>query len=95
MDSRSQQRTDLRVLVLTLKYLAPQKTGYSPVKSTSLNCFDFFLRLFYNFSVGTLQYFQKKKNYILSIKKRASKVAHNRPQTVYTITAPLPKPAQN
>ena len=45
--SRSQQRTDQRVLVHTLKFLALKKTGFSPVKSTSQKVFDFFLPLFY------------------------------------------------
>ena len=33
--SRSQQRTDHRVLLLTLKFAALKKTGFSPVKNTS------------------------------------------------------------
>ena len=38
--SGSQQRTDQRVL--TLKFLALNKTDFSPVKNTSQNFFDFF-----------------------------------------------------
>ena len=45
--SRSQQRTDQRVLVITLKFLALKKTAFSPVKNTFQNFFDFFLPLFY------------------------------------------------
>ena len=45
--SRSKQRTDLRVLELTLKFLALKKTSFSPVKNTSQICFDFCLPLFY------------------------------------------------
>jgi hypothetical protein len=46
MHIRSKQRTDQRVLVLTLKFLALKKTGFSPVKNTSQNFFDFCLPLF-------------------------------------------------
>ena len=45
--SRSQQKTDQRVLVLTLKFLALKKTGFSPVKNTSQN----FIDLFYLYSM--------------------------------------------
>ena len=41
--SRSKQRTDQRVLLLTLKFLALKKTVFYPVKNTSQNFFDFYL----------------------------------------------------
>ena len=41
--NRSQQRTDQRVLVLTLKFLAVKKlTGFSTIKNASQIFFDFF-----------------------------------------------------
>ena len=45
-----------------------------------------------------LQYFQSKLNLFFAhenIKKRASKVAHNRPQTFFQVLARLLKQAQN
>jgi hypothetical protein len=63
--SRSKQRTDQRVLVLTLKILALKKTGFSPVKNNSQKIFDFCLPLFnatFQCRLQTLQYL--KKNYI-------------------------------
>jgi hypothetical protein len=63
--SRSQQRTDQRVLVLTLKILALKRTGFSPVKYTSQNSIDFFLLLFYaTFQCGPYNIFKKKKKKI-------------------------------
>ena len=44
--SKSQQRTDQRVLVVTLKFLV-LKNVFSPIENTSQNCFDFCLPLFY------------------------------------------------
>jgi hypothetical protein len=85
--SRSQQRTDQRVLVLKLKFLARKK--YFP-KLFWL----FFTFILCNFSVRMLQYFQTNFRFTFcpwKHKKQASKVAHNQPQT----TARLPKPAQN
>ena len=58
--SRSKQRTDQRVLILTLKFLAPKKTGFPPVKNTSKFFFDFCSPLFYA-TFKCLQYFQKIK----------------------------------
>ena len=97
--SRSQQRTHQRVLVLTLKFLALKKTGFSPVKNTSQDFFDFLLPLFYaTFQCGHYNIFKKILNLFFAhenIRKRASKVAHNRSQTFFHRTARLPKPAQN
>ena len=45
--SRSKQRTDQRVLVLTLKFLALKKICFNPVKNTSKIFFDFCLPLLY------------------------------------------------
>ena len=61
--SRSQQRTDQRVLVLTLKILALKRTGFSPVKYTSQNSIDFFLLLFYaTFQCRPYNIFKKISN---------------------------------
>ena len=47
LHSRSQQRTDQSDLVLTLKFLALKKPGFSPVKNTSQNVLPlFFMQLF-------------------------------------------------
>ena len=63
MHSRNKQRTDQRVLVLTLKFLALKKTGFFPVKNTSQNVFDFCLPLFYaTFQCGPYNIFKKKIN---------------------------------
>ena len=60
--SRSKQRTDQRVLILTLKFLALKKqTGFPPVKNTFKFFFDFCSPLFYA-TFKCLQYFQKKLN---------------------------------
>ena len=60
--SRSQQRTDQRVLVLTLNFLA-LKNCFSPVKSTSQSFFDFCLPLFYaTFQCGPYNIFKKISN---------------------------------
>ena len=86
--SRSKQRTNQRVLVLTLKFLALQKIGFSPVKKTSQNFFDFCLPLFY----ATI--FSKKLKlmfYPWKLKKRASKVAHNRPK-LFSQSSPAHSP---
>jgi hypothetical protein len=77
--SRSQQRTDQRVLVLTLNFLALKKTVFPPVKNTSL----FSLQLF----SADATIFSKKFEFIFApenIKKRTSKVAHNQPQTFFS-----------
>ena len=66
--SRSQQRTDQRVLVHSyierseglstyIEIFSPKKTGFSPVKNTFQNLFDFFTFFLCNFLVWTLQYF--------------------------------------
>ena len=48
LHSRSKQRTDQRVLVLTYTQIfSPKKTGFSPLKNTSQKFFDFCLSLFY------------------------------------------------
>ena len=61
--SRSKQRTDQRVVVLTLKFLALKKTGFPPVKNTSQICFDFYLPLFYaTFECGPYNTFKKNLN---------------------------------
>ena len=63
MHSRSKQRTDKRVLVLTLKSLALKKPGFSPVKNTSKSFFDFCLPLFNaTFQCGPYIIFKKKTN---------------------------------
>jgi hypothetical protein len=62
--SRSQQRTDQRVLVITLKFLALKETGFPPVKNTSQKSFDFILC---NFLVRTTQYFHKKFKFIFCL----------------------------
>ena len=65
--SRSKQRTDQRVLVLTLKFLALTKSGFSPIKNTSKNYFDFCLPLFYAIDQGGLQYLIKLIFYPLKL----------------------------
>ena len=68
--SRSKQRTDQRVLVLTLKFLALKITGFSLVKNTSQNFFDFCLSLFYaTFQCGPYNIFKKKLNLLFTHKK--------------------------
>ena len=57
MHSRSKQRTDQRILVFTLKFLALKKTCFSPIQNSSWLLFTFILC---NFSLRTLQYFQQK-----------------------------------
>jgi hypothetical protein len=67
--SRSRQRTDQRVLVLTLKFLALTKSGFSPVKNTSKIFFDFYLPLFYaTFQCRPYNIFKKKLNWFLPMK---------------------------
>jgi hypothetical protein len=63
--NRSKQRTDQRVLVLTLKLLALTKSGFPPVKNTSKFFFDFCLPLFYaTFQCGPYNIFKKKFEFI-------------------------------
>jgi hypothetical protein len=96
--SRSQQRTDQRVLVLTLKFLALKKTGFSPVKNTSKNVLDFFYLYSMQLFSAEATIFSKK---ILSlffvhenIKKRASKIPHNPPQTFFSQVWPAAQTSQ-
>ena len=52
----------------------------------------FFTLILCNFSVQTLQYFQKNFNLFFAhenIKKRASKVAYNQPQTLFSQVQPV------
>ena len=59
--SRSKQRTDQRVLVLSLKFLALIKTGFSPCKKYSPFFFYFCLPLLYaTFQFGPYNIFKKK-----------------------------------
>ena len=61
--SGSKQRTDQRVLVLTLKFLALKITSFSLVKNSSQNFFDFCLSLFYaTFHCGPYNFFKKFLN---------------------------------
>ena len=54
------------------------------------------LNFLYNFSVQTIQYFQKKSFDPKKVKKRASKVGHNWPRPFYFTVQPRPQPtAQN
>ena len=86
--NRSQQRTDQRVLELTLKF----ETGFSFVKRYFLKIlWPLFTFILCNFLVLTLQYFQKIFEFIFSLwkhKKRASTVAHNWPQTFFSQVLP-------
>ena len=79
--SRSQQRTDQRVLVLTLIFLALKKLGFPRKKILPKMFLTFFTFILCSFSVRMLQYFQKKNLVFAheSIKKWASKVAHKWP----------------
>ena len=62
---------------------SPKKTGFSPVKNSSQFFFDFCLPLSYaTFQCGPYNIFKKSLNKFFAhenLKKRASKVAHNRP----------------
>ena len=78
--SRSQQRTDQRVFVLTLKFLALKNPGFSPVKNTFQNFFDLFLPLFFANEI---------------IKNGPQKLLIISPKLFFTLLARLPKPAQN
>jgi hypothetical protein len=84
LHSRSQQRTDQRVLVLTLKFLAI----VFPSKICNPNFFDLF---YVTFQCRPYNIFKKRFNLIFAhenIKKQASKVAHNRLQTFFSSTGP-------
>ena len=85
--SRSKQRTDQRVLVLTFKFLA-LRNWFFPRKKYFLNFFDFCLLLFYaTFQWGPYNFFKKIPNYFLThenFKKWASKVPHNRPKPFFS-----------
>jgi len=88
--SRSKQRTGQRVLVHTLKFLALKKNWFSPVKNNSPPKKKYFFTFFLcNFSVRTLQCFQKK---ILfdhkKLKTPPKKVAHNRPRPFFFLCSP-------
>ena len=67
-----------------IEIFSPKKTGFSPVKNTSQNCFYFFLPLFYaTFQCRRYNIFKKKLDLFYAheiIKERASEVAHNWPQ---------------
>ena len=90
--SRSKQRTDQRVLVLSLKFLALIKTGFSPCKKYSPFFFYFCLPLLYaTFQFGPYNIFKKKLNWFFTpenLKKRASKVAH----TLFSQSSPAHSP---
>ena len=61
--SRSKLRTDQRVLVLTLKFLALKKLVFPPVKILPKFFLDFFLPLFYaTFQCRPYNIFKKKLN---------------------------------
>ena len=79
------------VLVLTLKFVA-LKTGFPPCKKILHKYFlTFFTFILCNFLVRMLQCLKKNLNLFFAhenLKKRASKVAHNRPQTFFSQVRP-------
>ena len=90
--SRSQQRSNQRILLLTLKFLALKKTCFSPRKNTSRN-FLTFLNLYSMqlFSADATNFLKSNSNLLFlheNIKKRASKVAHNPLQTFFPQVLP-------
>ena len=83
--NRSQQRTDQRVLVLTLKFLAVKKpTGFSTIKNASQIFFDFFYIYSMQRFSADIKIFSEKIYIYFCPWKRTSKVAHNRPQTFFS-----------
>jgi hypothetical protein len=89
--SRSQQRIDQRVLGLILKFLALKKL-FLPRKKYFTKIFDFLSPLFYaTFQCQPYNIFKKYSNLFFAnknIKKRASKVAHNSPETFFHMYGP-------
>ena len=90
---RSQQRTDQRVLVLTLKFLALKKLVFLLQKYFPI-CFWLFSNFYsMQFFSADATVFSKKKDLFFclwKLKKQASKVAHNWPQTFFTVMACYP-----
>ena len=77
-------RNDQRVLVLTLKFLAPQKTGFSRVKTS-----------WFFFQCGPYNIFKKKLNQFFAhenFEKWAVKVAHNQSKLFFYSPAHSPQP---
>ena len=92
-----------RCLVPTFMYLhsnstqilALKKTGFFTFSDSKKNFKKKFIRLLCNFSVRTLRCFQKKFRFFFDlekVKKRASKVAHNRPRPFFPTVQPRPQP---
>ena len=84
--SRRQQRTDQRVLVVTLKFLA-LKYGFPPVKNTTQICFAFFyIYIFYaTFQCRRQALFKKKIKFIFCQLKQKKTM----PQQVHIISPKL------
>ena len=77
-----------RVLVLKLKFLALKKLVFSGMKYFPKFFWLLFIFIQCNFSVRTLQYFQKKclTDFL------PSKVAHNWPKPFFSQSSPQPSP---
>jgi hypothetical protein len=92
----SQQQSVPDLSVFTLKFHSnfnPEKNVFSEKKKSSQKKIFLFTFFLCSFSVRTLWGFQKKKKKNFDpekVKKRASKVAHNRPRSFYFTVQPRP-----
>jgi hypothetical protein len=89
--------TDQRVLVLTSKFLALKKTGFSPRKKYFPKCFCLFSPLFYaTFQCGHYNNFKKKINLFFAhenIKKHPQKLLIIGPKLSFHKYGPAAQPS--